>query len=179
MSHVFRRISISLWRESISHPEPDTVCFLREKEAWAVYLQDLAAKAALQLPYVKTQGQMDCALSSLWAELFSSQKTSACSSPAISEWGSSFHWTWKLCMGNAWTKLLYYQEYFGLSSFRIRSGQHKSGNGKTRGISLSYLAVSWASLGETSLVGCFHWQPVGNAHCCAILRVNRSQHGKV
>jgi len=49
------------------HPEPHIFCFLRENKAWAVYLQDLAVRTALQLPYVKIQ--TDCTLSSLWAEL--------------------------------------------------------------------------------------------------------------
>lgn len=52
-------------------PEPDTVCFFRENEAWAVYLQDLTVRTALQLPNVKIQRQMASTASSLWAELFS------------------------------------------------------------------------------------------------------------
>lgn len=52
-------------------PEPDAVCFFRENEAWAVYLQDLTVRTALQLPNMKRQRQMASTASSLWAELFS------------------------------------------------------------------------------------------------------------
>lgn len=87
MSHVFRRTSISLWRKRVSHPEPDTVWFLRENEAWAIYFHDLAVRAALQPPYVKAQRQMDCTLQPL-AEPFSAQKTFACSAPGV--WTGTF-----------------------------------------------------------------------------------------
>lgn len=43
--------------------------FFRENEVWAVYFRNPAVRAALQLPYVKIQRQMDCILRSLWTEL--------------------------------------------------------------------------------------------------------------
>lgn len=43
--------------------------------------------------------------------------------------------------------------------------------GKLEVINLSYLAASWATLGETDLVGCFQCQAAGKTCCYAILGV--------